>query len=194
MILLLPAEYTQLKMATTQAFNPFKTLLEQVEYAVLANSCGYGLDLERKSSIRCITDEMIRLRKENEELKSQRPRYTCPQDEDLTGGDANYQYYYAVDDGHMTIWKVPHHLAEVKSAKTSYHGAVEQSFYDECFGEEYGKLNYLIVREMKQAELIKRGWKPKVEEEATYCRCAECEKCPSHINPYEWAKAIHGEE
>jgi hypothetical protein len=118
-------------------------------------------------------DETRRLREENEELKaqlkSQRPRYTCPQDEDLTGGDANYQYYYTVDDGHMdghmTIWKVPHHLAKVKSAKTSYHGAVEQAFYDECFGEEYGKLNYLIVREMKQAELIKRGWKPKVEEE-----------------------------
>ena len=105
-------------------------------------------------------EEIARLRKENEELKSQRPRYTCPQDEDLTGGDANYQYYYAVDDGDMTIWKVPRHLAEVKSAKTSYHGAVEQSFYDEGFGEEYGKLTYLIVREMKLKDLVKRKWKP----------------------------------
>ena len=169
-------------------------------------------------------EEIALLRKENEELKSQRPRYTCPQDEDLTGGDANYQYYYAVDDGEMTIWKVPHHLAEVKSAKTSYHGAVEQLFYDEGFGEEYGKLNYLIVREMKLRDLIKRPeWqpaaeKPKEEEEALaeqaffegkeggvirwkpkkkeddLCGCAECEKCPSHINPYEWAEATHGEE
>ena len=117
-------------------------------------------------------DEMVKmdaeialLRKENEELKSQRPRYTCPQDEDLTGGDANYQYYYAVDDGEMTIWKVPHHLAEVKSAKTSYHGAVEQLFYDESFGEEHGKLNYLIVREMKLKDLVSRKWKPAAEEE-----------------------------
>ena len=134
MILLLPAEYSH----TTEQMNAeqFNNIIKQQQ------------------------EEIARLRKENEELKSQRPRYTCPQDEDLTGGDANYQYYYAVDDGDMTIWKVPRHLAEVKSAKTSYHGAVEQSFYDEGFGEEYGKLNYLIVREMKLKDLVKRKWKP----------------------------------
>jgi len=26
------------------------------------------------------------------------------------------------------------------------------------------------------------------------CECAECEKCPSHINPYVWAETNHGEE
>jgi hypothetical protein len=134
MILLLPAEYSH----TTEQMNAeqFNNIIKQQQ------------------------EEIERLRKENEELKSQRPKHTCPQDEDLTGGDANYQYYYAVDDGDMTIWKVPRHLAEVKSAKTSYHGAVEQSFYDEGFGEEYGKLTYLIVREMKLKDLVKRKWKP----------------------------------
>ena len=36
-------------------------------------------------------------------------------------------------------------------------------------------------------------WKPKKKED-DLCGCAECEKCPSHINPYEWAEATHGEE
>lgn len=138
-------------METTKQFN---NLAEQIEYGALANSCGFGQD-ESKSSFRCIADEMLRLRKENEALKSQRPRYTVPQDEHLIG-DAAFDYYWTRDDADMTIWKVPRHLAEVKSTQTSSHGAVEQAFYDEKFGEEYGKLEYLIVREMKEADLIKR--------------------------------------
>ena len=210
-------------------------------------------------------EEIALLRKENEELKSQRPRYTCPQDEDLTGGDANYEYYYTnTDDGEMTIWKVPRHLAEIKSSTpNNWDNAVAECFRDEKFGENWDKLNYLIVREMKLKDLVKRKWKPaaekpKEEEEAQaeqaffegkeggvirwkpegeeeeeeewddeayraliaekqrseleawrqdfrdgkfepkekddLCGCAECEKCPSHINPYEWAEATHGDE
>lgn len=136
-------------METTNQFN---NLGEQIEYGALANSCGFGQD-GSKSSFRCIADEMIRLRKENEALKSQRPRYTVPQDEHLIG-DAAFDYYWTRDDADMTIWKVPHQL------ETSYHGAVEQAFYDEKFGEEYGKLEYLIVREMKEADLVKRKIQP----------------------------------
>ena len=106
-----------------------------------------------------------RLRKENEALKSQRPRYTCPQDEDLTGGDANYEYYYTNnEDGELTIWKVPRHLAEIKSSTPdNWDNAVAECFRDEKFGEDWDKLTYLIVREMKLKDLIKRKWKPAVE-------------------------------
>ena len=108
---------------------------------------------------------MIRLRKENEALKSQRPKYTCPQDEDLTGGDANYEYYYTnTDDGEMTIWKVPRHLAEIKSSTPdNWDNAVAECFRDEKFGENWDKLTYLIVREMKLRDLVKRKWKPAAE-------------------------------
>ena len=148
-------------METTKQFN---NLAEQIEYGALANSCGFGQD-ESKSSFRCIADEMIRLRKENEALKSQRPKYTCPQDEDLTCGDANYEYYYTTnEDGEMTIWKVPRHLAEIKSSTpNNWDNAVAECFRDEKFGENWDKLTYLIVREMKLKDLVKRKWKPAAE-------------------------------
>jgi len=112
---------------------------------------------------------------------------------ELNTDDANFDHYWANDkDDDLTLWRVPRHLAEVKSAKTGYHGAVEQAFYDECFGEQYGKLKYFRVREMTQADLIKGGWKPKTDEDDGLCGCAECEECPSHINPHTWAETIHG--
>ena len=263
MIFLLTAEYSlktyteEINMATTQAFNtfeqttlsfnPFKNLLEQIEYGALANSCGFGTFREGESSFACIfasyieqAEEIKRLRKEleelkpqqedsddeeeehteedtiadfnkeadllgataqqreyglamiktafededplrkamtmtrdaitrvvkeNEELKSQRPKYTCPQDEDLTGGDANYEYYYTTnEDGEMTIWKVPRHLAEIKSSTPdNWDNAVAECFRDEKFGENWDKLTYLIVREMKLKDLVKRKWKPAAE-------------------------------
>ena len=182
MFFLLTAEYSlktnaeEINMATnatntnTGDFNPFKTLLDQVAYGTLANDCGFGGD--ERSSITCILDrycemkqEIERLRKENEELKSQRPKHTCPQDEDLTGGDANYEYYYTnTDDGEMTIWKVPRHLAEIKSSTPdNWDNAVAECFRDEKFGENWDKLTYLIVREMKLRDLVKRKWKPAAE-------------------------------
>jgi len=172
-------------METTKQFN---NLAEQIEYGALANSCGFGQD-ESKSSFRCIADEMLRLRKENEALKSQRPRYTVPQDEHLIG-DAAFDYYWTRDDADMTIWKVPRHLAEVKSTQTSSHGAVEQAFYDEKFGEEYGKLTYLIVREMKEADLVKRKIQLKKEEEPELICCVRCDEeldpAKKEVCPREW--------
>ena len=96
------------------------------------------------------------------ELEKKRPKQTCPQDEDLTGGDANYEYYYTnTDDGEMTIWKVPRHLAEIKSSTPyNWDNAVAECFRDEKFGENWDKLTYLIVREMKLKDLVKRKWKP----------------------------------
>jgi hypothetical protein len=188
MIFLLTAEYSlktyteEINMATTQAFNtfeqttlsfnPFKNLLEQIEYGALANSCGFGTIRKGESSFKCILasyieqqEEIKRLREENEALKSQRPKYTCPQDEDLTGGDANYEYYYTTnEDGEMTIWKVPRHLAEIKSSTpNNWDNAVAECFRDEKFGENWDKLTYLIVREMKLKDLVKRKWKPAAE-------------------------------
>jgi len=32
----------------------------------------------------------------------------------------------------------------------------------------------------------------RMSQNQSLCRCAECEKCPSYINPYEWAEATHG--
>jgi len=119
-------------------------------------------------------DKTRRLREENEELKrkvllQQEAGYYChtrpAPDCDINTDDASFDHYWSVQDNDLTLWKVPRHLADVPSAQTSYHGAVEQAFYDECFGEEYGKLKWMRVREMKQADLIKGGWKPKVEEE-----------------------------
>ncbi len=252
-------------MATTTTtilnFNPFANIGEQIEYGVLANSCGFGQE-EGKSSFACIlssyisqqqeierlkrrveelehkdeeeeegeiTEEQVvaefnkiadkhglspaqrecgiantkavfnslpdtfdpqqltdqlaantvrlvrenaelkgqvqHLRKENEELKAHRPKHTCPQDEDLTGGDANYKYYFAHnEDGEMTIWKVPRHLDEVKSANPdTWDNAVQECFRNGKFGEEWDTLNYLIVREMKLKDLVKRKWTPKAE-------------------------------
>jgi len=185
-------------MATIKQFN---NLAEEIEYGALANSCGFGQD-ESKSSFRCIADEMLRLRKENEDLKRKvqlqelggyychtRPAPDC----EINTDDAAFDHYWSVQDKDLTLWKVPRHLADVPSAQTGYHGAVEQAFYDECFGEEYGKLKWMRVREMKQADLIKAGWQPKADDEDDgLCRCAECEECPSHINPYVWAETIHG--
>ena len=172
-------------METTKQFN---NLAEQIEYGALANSCGFGQD-GSKSSFRCIADEMIRLRKENEALKSQRPRYTVPQDEHLIG-DAAFDYYWTRDDGDMTIWKVHRHLAEIKGVKTSFHGAVEQAFYDEKFGENYGKLTYLIVREMKEADLVKRKIQLKKEEEPELICCVRCDEeldpAKKEVCPREW--------
>jgi hypothetical protein len=166
-------------MATIKQFN---NLAEEIEYGALANSCGFGQD-GSKSSFRCIADEMIRLRKENEDLKSQRPKYTCPQDQHLVG-DAAFDYYWTRDDADMTIWKVPRNL------ETSYHGAVEQAFYDEKFGGEYGKLEYLIVREMKEADLVKRKIQLKKEEEPEPICCVRCDEeldpAKKEVCPREW--------
>ncbi len=145
-------------------------------------------------------DAITRVFKENQELKRKvllqqeagyYHRHTSTHG-DINTDDAAFDHYWSVQDNDLTLWKVPRHLAEVKSAQTGYHGAVEQAFYDECFGEEYGKLKWMRVREMTQADLIKGGWKPKTDEDDGLCGCAECEKCPSHINPYEWAEATHG--
>jgi hypothetical protein len=243
-------------MATIKQFN---NLAEEIEYGALANSCGFGQD-GSKSSFRCIADEMIRLRKELEELKSQLAAFevevvvegyteedtiaafnkeadkygataeqrergvamlkTAFEDEDpackamtmardaitrvvkqneelkrkvllqqeagyychtrpapdcdINTDDAAFDHYWSVQDKDLTLWKVPRHLADVKSAQTSYHGAVEQAFYDECFGEEYGKLKWMRVREMTQADLIKGGWQPKADDEEKYTNCDDC--------------------
>ena len=259
-------------MATIKQFN---NLAEEIEYGALANSCGFGQD-ESKSSFRCIADEMLRLRKELEELKSQlaveeeeeeeeeeyteedtiaafnkeADKYgataeqrergvamlkTAFEDEDparkamtmamdnitrlvkeneelkrkvqlqelggyychtrpapdceINTDDAAFDHYWSVQDNDLTLWKVPRHLADVKSAQTSYHGAVEQAFYDECFGEEYGKLKWMRVREMKQADLIKAGWQPKAEKPEPIC-CVRCDEeldpAKKEVCPREW--------
>jgi hypothetical protein len=118
-------------------------------------------------------DAITRVVKENEELKRKvllqqeagyYHRHTSTHG-DINTDDAAFDHYWSVQDKDLTLWKVPRHLADVKSAQTSYHGAVEQAFYDECFGEEYGKLKWMRVREMTQADLIKGGWQPKADDE-----------------------------
>jgi hypothetical protein len=148
-------------------------------------------------------EETEKLKKENEELKRevlllQEAGYYCrtrpAPNAEINTDDAAFDHYWSVQDKDLTLWKVPRHLADVASAQTSYHGAVEQAFYDECFGEEYGKLMWMRVREMTQEDLIKGGWEPETNEDDGLCGCAKCEECPSHINPYAWAEAIHGAE
>ena len=225
MILLLPAEYSlktnteEINMTTqtqeqinqncveTNSSYAFKTTnpdCKERKLFDLVRSGGHtAIDLiaaERYDALEWYKARASYLEKRVAELEEKRPKQTCPQDEDLTGGDANYEYYYTnTDDGEMTIWKVPRHLAEIKSSTPyNWDNAVAECFRDEKFGENWDKLNYLIVREMKLKDLVKRKWKPAAEkpkeEDDDLCGCAECEKCPSHINPYEWAEATHGDE
>jgi hypothetical protein len=162
-------------MATTLSFNPFNNLGEQIEYGALTNSCGFGQD-GSKSSFRCLADkffaqqeEIKALKQEIAELKKQIPKHRCPQDECLAPwSGADFTYYAAIDDKNehdLTIWKVPRHLSDIKSANTDYHGAVEQAFADEKFGERHERVDYFIVREMKEADLIKRKIQLKKDEE-----------------------------
>ena len=59
-------------MATTTTtilnFNPFANIGEQIEYGVLANSCGFGQE-EGKSSFACILSSYISQQQEIERLK-----------------------------------------------------------------------------------------------------------------------------
>ena len=129
-----------------------------------------------------LNDDIIRIVRENAELKGQVEHlklggYYChtrpaPNGE-INTDDAAFDHYWSVQDKDLTLWKVPRHLADVASAQTSYHGAVEQAFYDECFGEEYGKLKWMRVREMTQADLVKGGWQPE-EKVEKYTDCDEC--------------------
>lgn len=260
-------------MATTTTtilnFNPFANIGEQIEYGVLANSCGFGQE-EGKSSFACIlssyisqqqeierlkrrveelehkdeeededeekhiTEEQVvaefnkiadkhglspaqreygiantkavfnslpdtfdpqqltdllaantvRLVRENAELKGKveqlklagyYQKLPFTNHGELNTDDAAFDHYWSVDaDDDLTLWKVPRHLADVSSAKTSYHGAVEQAFYDEGFGETYGKLKWFRVRVMTQADLIAARWKPKAEEDEQYTDCDDC--------------------
>ena len=126
-------------------------------------------------------DDITRVVKEHEELKRkvlllQEAGYYHRQTiahGDINTDDAAFDHYWSVQDNDLTLWKVPRHLADVASAQTSYHGAVEQAFYDECFGEEYGKLKWMRVREMTQEDLVRVGWQPKDEAEK-YTDCDEC--------------------
>jgi hypothetical protein len=129
-----------------------------------------------------VNADIVRIVRENAELKGQVEHlklggYYChtrpAPNAEINTDDAAFDHYWSVQDKDLTLWKVPRHLADVASAQTSYHGAVEQAFYDECFGEEYGKLKWMRVREMTQADLIKGGWQPKAEEEK-YTDCDEC--------------------
>ena len=88
----------------------------------------------------------------------------------------------------MTIWKVPRHLAEIKSSTPyNWDNAVAECFRDEKFGENWDKLNYLIVREMKLKDLVKRKWKPAAEkpkEEEEEVRVSVAEKQRSELEAW----------
>jgi regulator of replication initiation timing len=167
-ILLLPAEYSD----STEQMNA-----EQI------NGLSTQLNNTSRELVR-LHEEIALLRKENDDLKRKvllqqeagyYHRHTSTHG-DINTDDAAFDHYWSVQDNDLTLWKVPRHLAEVKSAQTGYHGAVEQAFYDECFGEQYGKLKWMRVREMTQADLINGGWKPTTDEDDGLCGCAEEEQ------------------
>ena len=162
------------QMTTIAELNQEIQRLKELHRQTLQKNCETitQLAVKHRDEMTKMLEDNIALKEELALMKNQRPRYTVPQDASLVG-DATFDYYWTRDDADMTIWKVPRHLAEVKSAQTSSHGAVEQAFYDEKFGEEYGKLEYLIVREMKEADLVKRKIQLKKEEEK-YTDCDEC--------------------
>ena len=156
---------------------------EQREYGLAMMKTAFEDEDPVRKAMTLTRDAITRVVKENEELKrkvllQQEAGYYChtrpAPDCEINTDDAAFDHYWSVQDNDLTLWKVPRHLADVPSAQTSYHGAVEQAFYDECFGEEYGKLKWMRVREMKQADLIKAGWQPKTDDEEKYTDCDEC--------------------
>jgi hypothetical protein len=189
MIFLISAEYSlktnpeEINMTTTQTFNvgEMNSLLKNYTDALLTLHGIPLTDYSHKVSGEAMVAEftarktlataMWQLHEQAQaqadeiaELKKQIPKHRCPQDESLIG-DANFTYYAAIDDKNehdLTIWKVPRHLSDIKTPNTDYHGAVEQAFADEKFGERHERLDYFIVREMKMADLTKR--KIQVEE------------------------------
>ena len=129
-----------------------------------------------------VNADIIRIVREHAELKGQVEHlilggYYChtrpAPNAEINTNDAAFDHYWSVQNNDLTLWKVPRHLADVASAQTDNHGAVEQAFYDECFGEEYGNLKWMRVREMTQADLVKGGWQPE-EKVEKYTDCEEC--------------------
>jgi hypothetical protein len=161
---------------------------EQRERGVAMLKTAFEDEDPARKAMTMARDAITRVVKEHEELKRQHEelkrkvlllqeagyyhRHTFTQG-DINTDDAAFDHYWSVQDNDLTLWKVPRHLADVPSAQTSYHGAVEQAFYDECFGEEYGKLKWMRVREMTQEDLVRLGWQPKDDAEK-YTVCDEC--------------------
>ena len=147
MIFLITAEYS------------LKTNPEEINMTTIAELMAdhQALKLQTNEQSEVITRQMAEiaeLKAQLAELKKQIPKHRCPQDECLVGAD--FTYYAAIDDKNehdLTIWKVPRHLSDIKSEHTDYHGAVEQAFADEKFGERHERLDYFIVREMRMADL-----------------------------------------
>jgi hypothetical protein len=159
MIFLISAEYS------------LKTNPEEINMTSIAELMAdhQALKLQTNEQSEVITRQMAEIAELNAqlaELKKQIPKHRCPQDECLIPwSGADFTYYAAIDDKNehdLTIWKVPRHLSDIKSANTDYHGVVEQAFADEKFGERHERVDYFIVREMKMADLTKR--KIQVEE------------------------------
>ena len=129
-----------------------------------------------------VNADIVRIVRENAELKGQVEHlklagYYChtrpAPNAEINTDDAAFDHYWSVQDDDLTLWKVPRHLADYASANTDNHGGVEQAFYDECFGEEYGKLKWMRVRQMTLADLVKAGWQPE-EKVEKYTDCDEC--------------------
>ena len=152
------------------------------EYGIATAKSLFAQKLDPQQLAEKLNADIIRIVRENAELKGQVEHlklagYYChtrpAPNAEINTDDAAFDHYWSVQDKDLTLWKVPRHLADVASSQTSHHGAVEQAFYDECFGEEYGKLKWMRVREMTKADLIEAGWQPK-EENDQYAICEEC--------------------
>lgn len=183
-IFLLSATLSELAIQDTQTTMPLiNSLLFDFARAVLDDTAA-GIVAERDATnaicdlVRNQQEEIDRLKKELEQLKSQskpqpqpQPKRTIPQDEDLASdwNYRDYRYYSTRDDdlfGTLTIWKVPKYLADIKSSQTDYHGAVEQAFGDECFGEDWGRVGKFRVRLLTEEILDEKGWQPKYDEDS----------------------------
>jgi chromosome segregation ATPase len=84
-------------------------------------------------------------------------------------------------------------IAELKAAEHNLVDAVRElrdHITDGSMTAEESAAAYLKI-----VEFAKKTLAPYEEdEEDALCGCAECEECPSHINPHLWAETIHGAE
>ena len=98
------------------------------------------------AEIKKLKEENEKLKEENEKLKAEkRP---------INFDDANYEFFWAAENGDVVFWKVPVALYALPLDEENDDGSrVQQAFMDERFGEEWGGLSSHSVRTMDLAIL-----------------------------------------
>lgn len=113
---------------------------------------------EAEEQITKLQEEIERL-KMNDAIDAQREidarPPSIPKEETLNFDDANYEFFWAAQDGDVVFWKVPVALyaLPLNPEENDDGSRVQQAFMDERFGEEWGSLSGYGIRTMDLATL-----------------------------------------